>query len=102
MKLLFYFFLQLCFIGDKSVQVFSKMAKIKKIKKKMPKAKGQSRRNIRNIMKNVILSDLTKIAVKNEKERKKRVNERAVMVCEIIVIRVICSMLYNISFEWLK
>lgn len=53
------------------------------VKKKKPKR--NSRRNIRNIMKNANLNNLTKIAVKSEKERKARVNERAEKVC-------VCSM----------
>lgn len=43
-------------------------------------SRKSSRKNIRKIIKNVDLSHMTKIAVKNERERKLRVKEREKMV----------------------
>lgn len=51
------------------------MAKPKKVER-VPKVKKHSRRNIRKIIKNVDLSEMTKVAVKNEHERKKRLKIR--------------------------
>lgn len=68
------------------------MVKTKSIaKKKKPKPKRNCRRNIRHIIKNVDLSELTKLTVKKEKERKNRVNKRSVIVRETITICVIYS-----------
>lgn len=55
------------------------MAKSEK-KRKIAKVKNDSRRNIRKIMKNVDLSELTKIAIKNERARKQRIKDREKMV----------------------
>lgn len=59
-----------------NLDIDEKMAKHKKEKKEKPKIKKNSRRNIRKIMKNVDLSEMTKMAIKNEKERKKRLKIR--------------------------
>lgn len=58
----------------------------KKEERVQKKVKKHSRRNIRKIMKNVDLSELTKIAVRNERERKSRIQIRGENVRSLILL----------------
>lgn len=56
------------------------MAKTKKKTKKNCESKKKGRKNIRKIMKNVDLSLVTKMAVKDEQNRKRRVKQQEKIV----------------------
>lgn len=59
------------------------MAKTKK-EETIPKNKKNSRRNIRKIIKSVDLSELTRIALKNERDRKNRFEIREEIVRNLL------------------
>lgn len=84
-------------IVTKAMATTKKKGSKNKSKKKVSvKNKKNQRRNIRKIMKNADLSQLSKLAIENERARKKRCCEKEKIVC---ILRFIFRILFRHVFH---